>query len=105
MLDSLWNEQRGQEVLFQWVEWLHTASLPFLGFDEELLLGPYDVKNNSDRRAISGSVSPDVDIPSMKSYNEERQHENFLNGFHECCICFSEYAGTVNHSFNMMLRN
>lgn len=111
MLDSLWNEQRGQEVLFQWVEWLHSSSLPFLGFDEELLLGPYDVKNNSDRRAISGSVSPDVDIPSMKSYNEERQHENFLNGFHECCICFSEYAGTefvrlpCHHFFCMKCMN
>lgn len=94
MLDLLWNEQPGQEILYQWVEWLHSSSLPYLGFDEELFLGPYNVKSVSDRRAFSGSVSPVKDIPSMKSYSEERQHENFLSGCHECCICFSEYAGT-----------
>lgn len=94
MLDSLWKEQQGQEVLYPWVDWLHSSSLSFIGFDEELLLGPYGVKDVSDRRALSGSVSPDIDIPSMKSYNEERQHENFLNRCHECCICFSEYPGT-----------
>ncbi|XP_021765620.1 E3 ubiquitin-protein ligase RNF14-like [Chenopodium quinoa] len=94
MLDLLWNEQVGQEILYQWVEWLHSASLSYLGFDGELMLGPYDVKSVSDRRAFSGSVSPDIDIPSMRSYNEERRHENFLSGCHECCICFSEYAGT-----------
>ncbi|XP_048500755.1 uncharacterized protein LOC104893002 isoform X2 [Beta vulgaris subsp. vulgaris] len=93
MLDMLWNEQPGQEILYQWVEWLHISSLTYLGFDKELVLGPYNVKTASDRRAISGGVSPNFDIPSMKSYNDERQHENFLSGFHECCICFSEYAG------------
>ncbi|KNA20123.1 hypothetical protein SOVF_055230 [Spinacia oleracea] len=94
MLDLLWNEQAGQEILYQWVEWLHSSSLSYLGSDEELLLGPYNVKSVPDRRAFSGSLSPDIDIPSMRSYNEERVHENFLSGCHECCICFSEYAGT-----------
>lgn len=102
MLDMLWNEQPGQEILYQWVEWLHISSLTYLGFDKELVLGPYNVKTASDRRAISGGVSPNVDIPSMKSYNDERQHENFLSGFHECCICFSEYAGTINYFFSIM---
>ncbi|XP_074270222.1 uncharacterized protein LOC141593166 [Silene latifolia] len=94
MLDSLWNEQPGQEILYHWVEWLHSSTLPYLGFDKELVLGPYVPESSSDRRAFSGRVSPDVDIPSMRSYNEERQHENFMNGLHECCICFSEYPGT-----------
>ncbi|KAH9606097.1 hypothetical protein KSS87_017737 [Heliosperma pusillum] len=94
MLDSLWNEQPGQEILYHWVERLHNSTLPYLGFDKELVLGPYVPESKADRRAFSGRVSPDVDIPSMKSYNEERKHENFMNGLHECCICFSEYPGT-----------
>ncbi|KAK9716184.1 hypothetical protein RND81_06G216500 [Saponaria officinalis] len=94
MLDSLWNDQPGQEILYHWVEWLHSSTLSYLGFDGELVLGPYVSESGSDRRAISGRVSTDVDIPSLKSYNEQRQHENFINGFHECCICFSEYPGT-----------
>ncbi|KAL3497867.1 hypothetical protein ACH5RR_040599 [Cinchona calisaya] len=94
VLDSIWNEQSGQEVIYQWVGWLQSSCLSFLGFDQEIMLGPYGLKQVGDRRAISGSVSPDVDIPSIKSYNDEQRHENFSKNFHECCICFSEFAGT-----------
>ncbi|KAL8141765.1 hypothetical protein V2J09_014797 [Rumex salicifolius] len=94
LLDALWSEQPGQEILYQWVDWLHASSLSHLGFDKRIVLGPYGVKNVSDRRAISRSISPDTDIPTLKSYNEERRHETFLADVHECCICFSEYAGT-----------
>ncbi|KAG9152733.1 hypothetical protein Leryth_018891 [Lithospermum erythrorhizon] len=94
VLDSIWNDQQGQEVLYQWVEWLHGSSLSYLGFDKEITLGPYGVRHAGDKRAVSGSVSPDIDIPLIKSYNDERRHENFGKSFHECCICFSEFLGS-----------
>ncbi|XP_024993326.1 E3 ubiquitin-protein ligase RNF14 isoform X2 [Cynara cardunculus var. scolymus] len=94
MLDSISKEQSGQEVIFSWVEWLRTSALSYLGFDKEIFLGPYGVKHHSDPRAISGCISPDVDIPSLKSYNEEQRLEHFRKSFHECCICFDEFAGT-----------
>lgn len=93
MLESIWIDQPGQEILYQWIEWLQNSSLSYLGFNEEIVLGPYGVACIGDRRAISESVSPDVDIPSIRSYNHERCHENFLKSFHECRICFSEFAG------------
>ena len=92
-LDSIWLEQAGQEVIYQWLEWLHGCTLSYLGFDSDIILGPYGVKNNGDRRAISGSVSPDVDIPTIKSYNDEECHENFCKNFQECSICLSEFPG------------
>ncbi|KAH9675262.1 F5D14.10 protein [Citrus sinensis] len=92
MLESIWIDQPGQEILYQWIEWLQNSSLSYLGFNEEIVLGPYGVACIGDRRAISESVSPDVDIPSIRSYNHERCHENFLKSFHECRICFSEFA-------------
>ncbi|XP_057799173.1 uncharacterized protein LOC131015000 [Salvia miltiorrhiza] len=93
-LDSIWLEQAGQEVIYQWLEWLHGCTLSYLGFDDNIILGPYGVKNDGDRRAISGSVSPDVDIPTIKSYNDEERHENLCKNFQECSICLSEFAGT-----------
>lgn len=92
-LDSLWKEQEGQEVMYQWAEWLQNISLSYLGFDKEIMLGPYGIENTGDRRAISGSVSSDVDIQFIRSYNEDKLHENFLKGLHECSICLSEHAG------------
>ncbi|KAH7832801.1 hypothetical protein Vadar_000072 [Vaccinium darrowii] len=94
MLDSLWREQPQQEVIFRWVAWLQSSSLSYLGFDEEIVLGPYGLRYTGDRRAISGSISPDVDIPSLKNYDDQQQQEIFCKNLHECCICFSEFAGS-----------
>ncbi|TMW94620.1 hypothetical protein EJD97_010011 [Solanum chilense] len=93
MLDSIWKEQLGQEVLYQWVEWLHASSLSHLQFDQEIKLGFGAERDIGDRRAISGIVSPEVDIPSLKSYDEEQRHENFRRNIHQCCICFNELPG------------
>ncbi|XP_073153975.1 uncharacterized protein [Henckelia pumila] len=92
-LDSIWKEQAGQEIIYQWVEWLRGCTLSYLGFDHEMILGPYDVKNG-DMRAIGGSVSPDVDVPLLKSYNDEQSHENFCRNIQECKICFGEFSGS-----------
>ncbi|XP_010276859.1 PREDICTED: E3 ubiquitin-protein ligase RNF14 [Nelumbo nucifera] len=94
MLDSIWMEQPKREVIYPWVEWLCSSSLSYLGFDKEIVLGAYDMQDTGDRRAISGIISPDVVIPSIMSYNAEKCHVNFLQDLHECCICFSEFAGT-----------
>lgn len=99
MLDSIWNEQPGQEVLYQWMEWLNSSSLSSLGFDKEIMLGPYGTKCTVDRRAVSESDSPDIDVPFIRSYNDEQLHENFQQNIHECCICFNEYAGILNLSW------
>ncbi|XP_021292412.1 E3 ubiquitin-protein ligase RNF14 isoform X1 [Herrania umbratica] len=93
-LDLIWKEQEGREVIYQWADWLQNFSLSYLGCDKEIMLGPYGIENTGERRAISGSVSPVVDVPFVRSYNDEICHEKFLKSLHECSICFSEYAGT-----------
>ncbi|KAK1273602.1 hypothetical protein QJS04_geneDACA012159 [Acorus gramineus] len=94
MLDTIWLEQPGQEVIYQWVEWLQRSSLSYLGYDNGLILDLFDMPYLEDKRAVTKSVSPDVDIPSMMRYNDEKCHEFFLHAFHQCNICYDEYAGT-----------
>ncbi|CAA0828657.1 NDR1/HIN1-like 8 [Striga hermonthica] len=96
-LDSIWAQNAGQEVIYQWVDWLHNCTLSYLGFDSEILLGPYGVRHDDRQeeiRAISGSASPDIDIPTLKSYNDEKLYEIFCKNIQECCICLSEFAGS-----------
>ncbi|KAF8651778.1 hypothetical protein HU200_063297 [Digitaria exilis] len=93
MLDMLWEEQQGMEVTYQWVQWLQNSSLSHLGFDNEIVLSKNDVACEADKRACLDNASPDVIIPRMMRYNENRHHEAFLNAIHDCMICFSECPG------------
>ncbi|XP_035842033.1 E3 ubiquitin-protein ligase RNF14-like [Helianthus annuus] len=102
MLDSIWEEQYGKEVIYSWAEWLHTSAISFLGFDKEIVLGPYGVTRQGDQRALSGCVSADVDVPSLKIYDEEKRLENFVNTLQECCICFGEFAGNFILNYIML---
>jgi E3 ubiquitin-protein ligase RNF14 len=51
MLDTIWAELPGEEVVYRWVEWINTSSLPHLGFDHKITLGPDIPKHKGDSRA------------------------------------------------------
>lgn len=93
MLDSIWMEQPGQEIIYQWIEWLHGSALSYLGFVNEITLSPSEELDNGDLRAISESVSPEIVIPALISYNDEKCHDAFLKNLQQCDICLSQYAG------------
>ncbi|KAG6557573.1 hypothetical protein Mapa_000849 [Marchantia paleacea] len=98
-LDKLWAEQKGQVVVYSWIEWLQTQSLSFLGMSEKLELGPYAVggeicrETELDGRALSGCISFESDIARLLRHNEERRNEEFCKAIHTCYICFSEHLG------------
>ncbi|XP_026411050.1 E3 ubiquitin-protein ligase RNF14-like [Papaver somniferum] len=95
MLDTIWTEQSGQEIVYPWVDWLQNSSLSYLEFDNIIPLDSFEKADNAgDRRAVSESVSPEVDIPSILNYNDDKCNEIFCQNLHQCCICLSEYAGT-----------
>jgi hypothetical protein len=101
MLDLIWAQQPGQEVVYEWVQWLQNSALSHLGFDDvkairhsDSMMGPIDV------RAVGEVVPVESVIQWLISYNEERCHETFLSGLHDCMICLSEYAGNWNAPVN-----
>jgi E3 ubiquitin-protein ligase RNF14 len=93
MLDTIWAELTGQEVVYQWVEWIHNSSLLHLWFDGKIMLGQDTPTYRRDRRAISRSLSLESTIPSMLTYSSKKRYQAFLDDLHTCMICLNQTKG------------
>ncbi|KAG6474949.1 E3 ubiquitin-protein ligase RNF14-like [Zingiber officinale] len=93
-MDAICMEQPGQEIMYQWVDWLQNCSLSYLGFDDGIVLGQCNMPDSKDKRAISGNVRPELIISSMIGYDKKKCNQSFLSNLHQCVICFNECAGT-----------
>lgn len=89
VLDTLWEQQAGEVVIYSWAEWLRSSCLSHLGITDQLDLDICE-KDGQDKRALS---TPDVDIPWLVHYNEEQENNEFLKAVHTCFICFTEQLG------------
>ncbi|XBJ13248.1 hypothetical protein VPH35_017633 [Triticum aestivum] len=95
-LDRVMISNRGMEVIYQWVQRLQSSSLSYLGFDDEIILRKADqtyAQDGGDKRALTYNAPPDVTIPRIIRYNDDKRHEAFLYAIHYCTICFSEFPG------------
>uniref|UniRef100_A0ACD5X7D6 Uncharacterized protein n=1 Tax=Avena sativa TaxID=4498 RepID=A0ACD5X7D6_AVESA len=94
MLDTIWAELPGQEVVYHWVEWLHNSSLSYLWRDSKITLGPDVVLQKGDNRAISRSLPLESVILSMLSYSSKKCSQAFLGDLHMCMICLNQSKGS-----------
>ncbi|CAL4884783.1 unnamed protein product [Urochloa decumbens] len=107
VLDGIWAELPGQEVVFRWADWLSGSSWSCIASDNQMVLGPdtSSAGGAADERAIGRSLILDSTIPLMHRYSEERSQEAFDQSVHECGVCLSENTGRnfirlpCNHSF------
>jgi E3 ubiquitin-protein ligase RNF14 len=94
MLDAAWSDLLGQEVVYQWVEWIRNSSLSHLSFDGKIMLGEDIITTNKgDVRAISRSLPLESLIPSMLGYSSKKRHQAFLEEVHMCMICLNQSKG------------
>ncbi|XBJ22249.1 hypothetical protein VPH35_000673 [Triticum aestivum] len=96
MLEMIWEEQQGMEVIYQWVQWLQNSLLSHLGFTDEIILSKGDLtchEDGGDKRACRDDSAPDVIITRIMRYDDDKRHEAFLHDIHGCMICFSEFPG------------
>ncbi|XP_051178453.1 uncharacterized protein [Lolium perenne] len=94
MLDTIWAELPGQEVIYQWVEWLHNSSLAYLWCDSKITLGLDVPMQRADNCAISRSLPLKSVIPSMLSYSSKKRYQAFLEDLHMCMICLNQSKGS-----------
>jgi len=93
MLDTIWAELKGQEVVYQWVEWLHDSLRSHLWFDGKITLGTDNVTHHRYNHAISRTNSLESVIPLMMSYSSKKHYQAFLEDLHMCIICLNQSKG------------
>ena len=93
MLDEIWTELQGQEVVYRWVDWLNSSSWSCISLNDSIILVPGATSDVVDERAIARKVLVGSTIPLMQDYDENRSHEIFLKSLRECGICLSENTG------------
>ncbi|TVU15933.1 hypothetical protein EJB05_39477, partial [Eragrostis curvula] len=94
MLDTIWAELAGQEVIYQWVDWLQNLSRSYIWVDGNMTLGPDVVTYNGDNRAISRTNSLESIIPLMLRYSSSKSYQAFLDDLHMCMICLNQGKGS-----------
>lgn len=94
MLNTIWAELKGQEVVYQWVEWIRDSSKSHIWFDGKITLGPDIIPYNRDHRAISRTNPLESVIPLMMSYSNKKHYQAFLEDLHMCMICLNQSKGT-----------
>ncbi|VAH36241.1 unnamed protein product [Triticum turgidum subsp. durum] len=97
MLDSIWAQQSGQEVIFEWVQWLESSTLSHLGFDGGIIIHKSDsTMAPVDARVTGEILSVEDVVQQLISYDEEQCLETFRRGLHVYTICFSEHPVREN---------
>ncbi|XP_050577677.1 E3 ubiquitin-protein ligase RNF14-like isoform X1 [Bombus affinis] len=104
-LDEIWLENRGQEILFLWFEFLRNDILKFLNIKDTLdisfmymtyhNISDYFKLNSifqNDIRAIYSILFYDP-LQFLLSYNKYTEEIKFQNSYFECVICFGKFCG------------
>ncbi|CAK9812758.1 E3 ubiquitin-protein ligase RNF14 [Anthophora quadrimaculata] len=104
-LDEIWTDNKGQEILFLWFEFLRNNLLNFLQIKDALDISFMYMAHNSitdyfklnltlqnDTRAI---YNPSFSNPMqfLINYDKYQQKIEFENNYHVCTICFDYHCG------------
>ncbi|XP_052795649.1 E3 ubiquitin-protein ligase RNF14-like [Mya arenaria] len=95
-LDSLWWENQGCVILFQWNTFLQDELFDFLGLTSPLELAHVlkpKPESKLDPRAIQEIASQDQLLPVIIEYNKQERLNQFEKSSFTCNVCFSEKGG------------
>ncbi|KAI6658061.1 E3 ubiquitin-protein ligase RNF14 [Oopsacas minuta] len=93
-LDTIWYENRGGTVLFDWFQFLTNDLFQFLDIQFPYTLNLEYPKESHDLRAIQdGILSSDL-LEIVEHFNTSKLYEEFCQQQHYCAICMEYLPGT-----------
>ncbi|GJN26564.1 hypothetical protein PR202_gb14505 [Eleusine coracana subsp. coracana] len=89
MLDSIWKQQPGQEVVYEWVQWLQSSALSHLGFDDGIVLRQADSTMGAvDVWAVVEIMSLECETVCLEDEDNNAQcSKGFFNFCTRCRVC------------------
>ncbi|OWF45776.1 E3 ubiquitin-protein ligase RNF14-like [Mizuhopecten yessoensis] len=96
-LDEIWEENKGNEILFMWTSFLAEETMEFLGVESTIdLTNAFDSRKGSDTepRAIQDIGSRDRLIPVVLDYDKQEKQCQFEKTMFQCKVCFSDRPGS-----------
>lgn len=99
-LDEIWQENRHNEIIFPWLEFLQNNLFNYLGISDFLDVSSFLRKAPNDQlptilcdpRTINETVPSDIKT-LLISHNKKAHKLQFDKNFHNCDICLEQYKG------------
>ena len=105
-LDEIWKENKGEVVLFLWINFLQDELLDFFNISSPLdLTDTVPLKRSlstedkvedakaKDPRAIQDILSQDLLLPLILDFNSKQLERKYNNSMFDCSVCFVEKFG------------
>ena len=103
-LDEIWDENKGEVILFLWTNFLQNDLLDYLDISSPLDLSntvpcktstsaDSESAHSADPRAIQDILSQDVLLPAILDFNTKQSKLKFSTDLFTCNVCFSEKFG------------
>jgi len=110
-LDDIWEEHKGDVILFRWTKFLEEETLSFLNIESPLNLNNVIAGHESglteEASCRNKSTMPtpcrvyqDIDfpedlLPSILEYDTQEEEVQFNNTLFSCTVCFQERNGVL----------
>eukprot|EP00047_Mylnosiga_fluctuans_P020253 m.90154 g.90154 ORF g.90154 m.90154 type:complete len:491 (+) comp8448_c0_seq1:69-1541(+) len=93
-LDALWEQTKGEPIIFMWVDWIRSQAMEMLGF----VGNPIPLAHEGgevDPRCLCTSEDEELALSAVLRYSAQRLHERFLKEQQTCPVCFCEVPGST----------
>ena len=105
-MDSLWEENMFNEILYRWIQYLQDETLLVLKVSSPLILSTKMFRKSRkctslifDPRAVQDSSSCSVLLDTILDFDQKERDRVFKTNYYSCGVCFAEKLGSLCIAF------